>query len=89
MWRSMRIFDGCGVDTIEMFRNCSMDQLTVAASSTEITSASIRIARGDRGDAVQQIQRLLIQKGYLSGGADGVFGSGTEAAVQAFQRDHG
>ena len=26
---------------------------------------------------------------YLSGGADGVFGSGTEAAVQAFQRDHG
>ena len=32
---------------------------------------------------------MLIGTGYLTDGADGVFGSGTQAAVQRFQADHG
>lgn len=44
---------------------------------------------GDRGDDVRHLQRLLINAGYLSGSIDGMFGSGTRAAVSAFQRDQG
>ena len=45
---------------------------------------------GDKGDAVQQLQQWLIEKGFLSaGGADGDFGQGTEKAVKAFQSSAG
>lgn len=44
------------------------------------------LRRGDKGDAVKALQRLLINRGYLgAGGADGDFGEGTENAVKAFQ----
>jgi peptidoglycan hydrolase-like protein with peptidoglycan-binding domain len=46
------------------------------------------IRKGDRGDDVKRLQRLLSEHGYACG-ADGVFGSGTEAKVMAFQRDRG
>ena len=41
------------------------------------------IRKGSRGEEVKQLQRLL---GIT---ADGIFGNGTEAAVIAFQREHG
>ena len=40
---------------------------------------------GSRGEEVKTIQRALIKMGYLSGGADGIFGKNTEKAVRAFQ----
>jgi len=42
---------------------------------------------GDRGDAVKQMQRALIAKGYSCGkaGIDGIFGSDTLTALEAFQ----
>ena len=43
---------------------------------------------GDRGDAVTQLQQKLKDLGYFSGTADGEYGSGTETAVRAFQRDN-
>jgi len=46
--------------------------------------------RGARGDDVREVQEKLIQAGCLEeGGADGVFGAKTEAAVLAFQQAHG
>ncbi len=40
---------------------------------------------GDTGESVRRLQNRLIELGYLRGSADGVFGSGTENAVKAFQ----
>lgn len=35
---------------------------------------------GSRGDEVRDVQEILISRGYLDGGADGIFGRKTEAA---------
>lgn len=47
------------------------------------------VAWGSRGEQVRQIQQRLIQYGYLSGSADGVFGQETYDAVLWFQRKNG
>ena len=47
-----------------------------------------RIARGDSGEAVRDLQHRLATLGYDPGEA-GVFGEGTEAAVLAFQAARG
>lgn len=45
--------------------------------------------QGDSGDGVKQLQKRLIELGYLSGTADGDFGSATKAAVKLFQKQVG
>lgn len=49
------------------------------------------IKKGSKGAAVRKLQEILISKGYSCGsyGADSDFGSATDAAVRAFQKDHG
>lgn len=49
------------------------------------------IQKGDKGEEVKKIQKLLLERGYKlpKYGADGDFGSETEAAVKAFQKDWG
>lgn len=42
-----------------------------------------------RGEVVRDLQLLLTDYGYDTGGADGIFGSGTETALQWFQYDNG
>lgn len=44
---------------------------------------------GSRGDEVKQIQTKLKNWGYYSGSVDGVYGSGTLAAVKKFQKKNG
>lgn len=44
---------------------------------------------GSQGEQVKFLQENLIGLGYLEGEADGSFGNGTKAAVQAFQADYG
>ncbi|MFC8342616.1 protein kinase [Streptomyces sp. NPDC057280] len=50
-----------------------------------------RTRLGDSGKRVQQVQCMLTKRGYSVGstGVDGEFGTGTEAAVEAFQSDQG
>ena len=43
------------------------------------------LSKGSTGDAVKEVQKMLIELGCLSGEADGLFGGKTEAAVKAFQ----
>ncbi|MBQ6594580.1 MAG: peptidoglycan-binding protein [Clostridia bacterium] len=45
--------------------------------------------RGDRGDAVKEIQARLNELGYSVGKPDGDFGKKTEEAVRSFQKDNG
>ena len=47
------------------------------------------LKRGSRGDEVVTLQKKLKQCGYYDGSVDGVFGAGTEKAVQYFQRKNG
>ena len=47
------------------------------------------LKKGSRGDEVVTLQKKLKQWGYYDGSVDGVFGAGTEKAVQYFQRKNG
>ena len=49
------------------------------------------LRRGDKGEKVAYLQKLLMDRGYAlpKYGADGDFGAETEKAVKAFQRDWG
>ena len=51
--------------------------------------AEANIGMGMQGVAVQNIQNMLINKGYLSDRADGVFGQFTREAVERFQAENG
>ncbi|MFJ4232779.1 peptidoglycan-binding protein [Cellulosimicrobium cellulans] len=44
---------------------------------------------GDRGDDVRALQEYLVETGYLSGAADGVFGDRLRTAVAEFNVDSG
>ncbi|NLB91762.1 MAG: SH3 domain-containing protein, partial [Clostridiales bacterium] len=44
---------------------------------------------GDKSTNVKKLQQALALKGFYKGDADGVFGSGTEAAVKSFQKAKG
>ena len=59
----------------------------------EVAEDTVRtIVRGDRDSddstTILQLQNRLIELGYLSGTADGVFGQNTEDAVRALQRSN-
>ncbi|MBQ6594974.1 MAG: peptidoglycan-binding protein [Clostridia bacterium] len=47
------------------------------------------LKRGDKGDAVKDLQEKLNAAGYDCGKADGDFGKKTEAAVKALEEAHG
>lgn len=51
--------------------------------------AASTVKVGDSGDRVRTIQTKLKNWGYYDGAVDGVFGSGTQKAVKAFQRRNG
>jgi N-acetyl-anhydromuramyl-L-alanine amidase AmpD len=46
------------------------------------------LRNGDEGYQVKRLQRLLVQRGFDAGEADGIFGKQTEAAVKAAQLAH-
>lgn len=43
------------------------------------------LRKGDRGEAVKNLQRCLNYLGYNAGSVDGIFGNGTDAALRDFQ----
>ena len=47
------------------------------------------LKKGSKGDEVVTLQKKLKQWGYYDGAVDGIFGTGTEKAVQYFQRKNG
>ena len=57
------------------------------APTFQIPTATVR--RGDTGENVRLIQQRLIDLGYLNGKVDGVFGSASQKALEAFQTKHG
>jgi putative chitinase len=47
------------------------------------------LQEGDRGLAVTELQGRLKERGFSPGSIDGLFGPGTEAALQGFQKSEG
>ena len=48
--------------------------------------AAADLKRGSRGDAVKEMQQMMIDLGVLNGAADGMFGKKTQTAVRQLQR---
>lgn len=70
------------------------DELRKAGVTVDETRNIPTIRKGANGELVRYLQGLLLNEGYdafLNGEkpVDGIFGSKTEAAVKAFQRDNG
>lgn len=57
-------------------------------SAPAVTDVPI-LQKGDTGEAVRTMQAKLIELGYLTGSADGQYGSGTRSAVKDFQKQNG
>lgn len=47
------------------------------------------LRKGDKGVEVKELQQALKNKGYDIGGVDGIFGTKTEVALKAFQKQLG
>ena len=48
-----------------------------------------QIKSGSKGEVVELVQRMLNEKGYACGSADGIFGAKTESAVKSYQKAKG
>jgi peptidoglycan hydrolase-like protein with peptidoglycan-binding domain len=57
--------------------------LTLVITSSAV---ALKLQKNDKSDSVRRLQQALTQLGYYSGTVDGSFGSGTKAAVTAFQQ---
>ena len=71
-----------------MFRRLLSSLLLIAALLLHsLCFAALHL--GDSGPQVAQIQQILIARGYMSGAADGVYGSATFEAIKKFQAAQG
>lgn len=61
--------------------------MVLVALSPAVEAASYK--KGSSGAVVTQIQTKLKSWGYYTGTVDGIYGSGTERAVRAFQQKNG
>lgn len=66
-------------------RTLFQDTKVLSGKKTLTANTSGGLSLGSQGDKVKELQSALIYLGYLSGGADGVFGEKTEAAVRKYQ----
>lgn len=67
----------------------SKPEVKPAADPNAVTITLTTLGKGDEGEQVKTLQRLLGSLGYGLGGygADGIFGDATDRAVRAFQND--
>lgn len=61
----------------------------VDSSYSDADSISTLSQLGSRGDEVRKIQTKLKELGYYSGTVDGIYGTATQSAVKAFQKNCG
>ena len=64
------------------------DDLTAEAQAIRAAEYA-ELQNGSTGDEVAQLQQMLVNLGYLSGGVDGIFGGNTASAIEAFQQSAG
>ncbi len=74
-----------GAATLSMLYSTAATAAPAAATSPMPTI----LRQGDKNDTVRIMQENLIDLGYLSDRADGIFGSNTYLALKAFQANNG
>jgi lysozyme len=62
---------------------------TAERREPEMAETRIMLSRGDAGENVRRVERLLRRQGFSPGPSDGLFDEGTEEAVRAFQAARG
>lgn len=60
-----------------------------AVLSTTTIWGDSSLGLNSTGDTVKSLQEVLINKGYLSGNADGIYGPKTQSAVKEYQEANG
>lgn len=85
--RSEKILLKCGIAALLVALILAVALLTLLPKSG--TADAVVLKQGSTGTLVKTMQTKLINWGYLSGKADGIFGSKTKAAVIYFQRRNG
>lgn len=83
---SLDVTDGATVDVGDVLYTVDLRPVVAAVGDVP---AFRDLAHGARGDDVAQLQRLLVDAGHFAGPPDGVFGTGTHAAVRAWQGELG
>lgn len=80
----------CGDATLAKLLNRHTDETTQRNREESAYAAPGAVIKpGMRGDGVILLQEYLIDLGYLSDRADGLFGPRSVSALKAFQRDNG
>ena len=74
------------VPRVEITPTPAIEITPTPAPTAEPTYRTLR--KGDEGPEVVTLQQALTELGYLSGAADGNFGTGTQTAVKKFQEDN-
>ncbi len=79
-----------GVDAVTTYIADRVDDVLAGKRLTAEYPAWVLLESGDSGEVVVSAQEALIEEGVsVDGGADGVYGAATAAAVESFQRDNG
>lgn len=78
-----------GVATVALQEKLYADDAPTGNVTTPTGGSYKRLKNGDKGANVARLQARLIELGYLTGTADGYYGSGTEDAVKAFEAAYG
>jgi hypothetical protein len=81
---------GSGVDALTVFIAGTLERVLAGEDVSPAAAPWAVLVPGAEGDLVAAVQSALIEAGIeLRGGADGVYGNGTMAAVAAYQRREG
>jgi len=75
--------------TLGSYNILGNSEITLTTNLTTTTTTRPTIRMGSRGEAVRELQQLLLSHGYSPGPIDSIFGPLTESAVMAFQKDRG
>lgn len=82
---SMLLYDKGGGRVLKGLTRRRMAERELFLSSP---NAHYLIRKGNRGQDVKDIQKMLNSRGYDCGTTDGIFGKNTEKAVRSFQKDN-
>lgn len=89
MLRNTTTPDGYQVDANGVWTGYNASANSTQSSSAKVSSISGTLRYGSQGNSVSVLQTALQSLGYYKGNIDGSFGSQTNAALKAFQRDSG
>ncbi len=77
------------ISKVSDYTNYAIHKGLYSEGEIPVETVKPTLRKGDRGDSVRDLQDALNRLGFDCGAADGVFGTKTKAAVEAFQRAAG